>query len=201
MHKKQKNMMIALIMTITLLIVVSWSINSSPPRITAESPDFYGTSKEVSLDEMIGIANMYDLSIHLPSEMPSNLKMTAIYLKESPFIAIIVFSAEGNKDYITAELTIEITSVDPEWIPTYSELQSEAETSPDKTAMEINTWPVMIYENADIGGHYEARDKYGDYTLLLNLWIDEMGYLISAPTLNVNDAVSIVESMALLNAK
>lgn len=131
--------------------------------------------------------------------MPKNPELTAIYLKESPFIAIVVYSADGIKDYKSAELTIEIAPVDPKWIPTYSELQSEAAESQDKTAMEINTWPVMIHENADVGGNSEKREKYGDYTLLVNIWIEEINYLLNAPTLNINDAVLIVGNMVILN--
>ncbi len=199
MNKNQKNITIAIIMTIGLLIVASWSISSIFPGIISEPADFYGTSKEVSLDEMIEVADKNNLSIRLPSELPKNLELTAIYLKESPFIAIVVYSAKGNKDYITAELTIEIAPVDPKWIPTYNELQSEAEESKEKTAMEINTWPVIIHENADIGGGSEKRELYGDFTLLVNLWIDEIGYLYCAPTLTINDAIPIVGSMTLLN--
>jgi len=199
MNKGQKNLMVALTLGITLFIVVSWSINSLPQRIIFEPPDFYGTSEEVSLEEMVEVANKFNLSIYIPSELLRDLKITAIYLKESPFIAIVVFSADGNKDYKTSEFGIEIAPVNPQWVPTYSEFQSEAEKSPDKTAMEINSWPVMIHENA-YSGVSERRDKYGDHTLLVHLWIDEIEYLISTPTLNVNEAVSIVESMTLINA-
>ncbi len=118
--------------------VISCSISSTPSNFL-KPPDIYGTSSEVSLEMMLETAKNYNLSIYLPNEVPKNLELTAIYLKESPFIAIVVYSAESNKDYKTAELTIEIAPVDLKWIPTYSELQSEAAESQDKTAMEINT--------------------------------------------------------------
>ena len=198
-RKHQKNIIIGLILTGGVLIIASWTTSSISSGIISEPPDFYGTSKEVSLDEMIEIADKNSLLITLPSELQRNLELTAIYLKEKPFIAIVVYSAKGNKDYITAELTLQIAPVDPKWIPTYSELQSEAAESQDKTAMEINTWPVMIHENADVGGNSEKREKYGDYTLLVNIWIEEINYLYNAPTLNINEAVSIAENMILLN--
>lgn len=59
---------------------------------------------------------------------------------------------------------------------------------------------MIIYENADIGGSDEKRAKFGDYTLLVNLWIDNIGYTFSAPTLKIDEAVSIVESIVLVNA-
>ena len=147
MIKDKKNKIIPLILAIGVLIVVSWSISSISPTIISRPADFYGTSIEVSLDEMIEIADNNSLIISLPSDLPNNLVLTAIYLKESPFIAIVVYSAKNNKDYITAELTIELAPVNSTQIPTYAELLSEAEESQDKTAMEINTWPVMIQEN------------------------------------------------------
>jgi hypothetical protein len=199
-NTKQKNLMTALIITIGFCVIASLSINSSSPRTNAEPPDFYQTSKEVSLEEMIEIANKGNLLIYLPSELPGNLKIMAIYLKESPFIAIIVFSAENNKDYITAELTVEIAPVNPKWVPSYNELHSEAEMNQDKTALEINTWPAIIHENADIGGYSERRSKFGDYTMLANVWIDNIGYLFCAPTLEFNEIVATIESMFLLNA-
>ena len=169
MNKKQKNVIIVVIMTIGALSITSWTLSLISPGIFSEPPDFYGTSKEVSLEEMIEVADKKNLTLSLPSELPKNLELTAIYLSESSFIAIVVYSSKGNKDYITAELTIQITHPNPIWIPTYNQLQSEAEQSQDKTAMEINTWPVMIYENADIGGESETREIYGDFTLLVNL--------------------------------
>ena len=199
MNKNQKNMITALIMTLGVLIIASWFINSTSPGMVSEPANFYGTSKEVSLDEMKEVADKSNFSLFLPFNLPKNLVLTAIYLKESPFIAIVVYSANNNKDYITAEFTIEIAPVNPKWIPTFDELQSEAEQSPDKTALKINTWSVMIYENADIGGNSEKRELYGDFTLLVNLWIDDIGYLYCAPTLTVNDAISIVGSMTSLN--
>ena len=118
--------------------VISCSISSTPSNFSKPLV-IYGTSREVSLEMMLETAKNYNLSIYLPREVPKNLELTSIYLKESLFIAIVVYSAESNKDYKTAELTIEIAPVDLKWIPTYSEPQSEAAESQDKTAMEINT--------------------------------------------------------------
>lgn len=187
-------MFIGLSMAVILFIILSIPI-SSEPTTKSEPPDFYGTSKEVTFEEMIEVANKYELSIYLPTDLPKNLQLVTIYLKESPFIAIIVYSAEGNRDYKTAELTLEIAPVDPKWIPTFSELQSEAEKSEDITAREINTWPVKIHENADIGRNSESRDKYGDYTLLIYTWIEDMNYVYFAPTLNFEETIVTVGSM------
>lgn len=160
--------------------------------------DFYGTSKEVSLNEMIEFAIIYNISIYLPFTLPSNLSLTAIYLKESPFIAIVVYSAEDNKDYKTAELTIQLASIHSGFIPTYDQLISQVEDSEFESALEINGWPVKVNEKANSGGDPEFREKYGDYTLLVWVWIEEVGYTINAPTLETEDVVQLVGSMKLI---
>jgi hypothetical protein len=185
-------------MVVVLVIILSVA-TSVKPSIISKPPDFYGTSKEVTLEEMTGVANENDISIYLPESLPKDLKLTAVYLKESPFIAILVYSAEGNKDYKSAELTLEIAPVGPKWIPIFNELQSEAEKSPDKTAIQINNWPVLIHENADAGGNTEQIEKYGQYTLLINIWIENIGYSYNASTLTTQNAISMIETMQLLS--
>lgn len=198
MRKKSKFFITAISITILLSIFVSWSLYMENNGIYSIPADFYGTSKEVSLDEMTEFAIINNISIYLPFTLPSNLSLTAIYLKESPFIAIVVYSAEDNKDYKTAELTIQLASLPPEFIPTYDQLLSQVEDSEFESALEINGWPVKVNEKANSGGDPEFREKYGDYTLLVWVWIEEVGYTICAPTLETEDVVQLVGSMKLI---
>lgn len=194
--RRQKSFLEAMVILVAFFIVASWSLNAAYP-IFAHSPlDFYGTSKEVSLDEMVEVASKFNLSLYLPSELPNNLELTAIYLKDGPFIAMVVYSAENNKDYKTAEFVIQIAP--SESSPTYDSLKSEADKSEYRTALEINGWPVLVDDKADSGGEAEFREKYGDYVLLIWVWIDGMRYNLVAPTLNTNDAIQVVERMSLL---
>ena len=198
MRKRDRSFIMALTILIALFTLASWGINTTNLQVIHEPADFYGTSREVSLNEMIDIATKSGISIYLPSELPNNLELTAIYLRDNSFLAIVVYSAEGNKDYKTAELGIQISPSLPEFTPTYEELVSEVETSEYKTALEINNWPVLVNERADWGGNRESREKYGDFTLLVRVWIGWMEYNIGAPTLNVDAAVELVWSMDLL---
>ncbi len=200
MRKKSKTFMIAVTMAILLSIFVSWTLNMENNGIHSIPPDFYGTSKEVSLEEMTEIADINGISIYLPTTLPGNLNMTAIYLKEAPFIVIVVYSAEGNKDYKTAELGIQLTQLPSEFIPTYDQLISQAEDSEFESAPKINGWPVAVNEKASSGGEPEFREKYGDYTLLVRVWIEEVGYTICAPTLETEDVVQLVGSMKLITS-
>jgi len=200
MRKKSKTFMIAVTMAILLSIFASWILNMELNGNYSRAGDFYGASKEVSLEEMTEIADIKNISIYLPSTLPNNLTMTAIYLQEAPFIVIVVYSAEGNKDYKTAELGIQLTQIPSEFIPTYEQLKSQVEYSEFESALEINGWPVKVNEKASSGGDPEFREKYGDYTLLVWVWIEEVGYTICAPTLGTEEAVQLVGSMILITS-
>lgn len=198
MRRRDKTFIIALAICFALFTLSSWFLNISGPRSIPTPPDFYGCSREVSLDEMIEVADKFNISIYLPSELPNNLELTTIYLRDNSFLAIVVYSAEDNKDYKTAELRIQISQSLPEVSPTYDQLVSWANESEYKTAMKINSWPVFINERADWGGNWESREKYGDYVLSVRVWIDGMVYAIGAPTLNVDDTVELVWCMNLM---
>ena len=158
--------------------------------------DFYGTSKEVSMSELVQVADKLDvMPLYLPSELLPGYKMTAIYLKDGPFIAMVVYSAEGNKDYKTAELVIEIAPTEMEMVPTYEQLRSWAEVSVNKKALEINGWPVRANERASTGGDEEHRAKYGEYQLLVEVWIKGINYTISPMTLTLDKTIQLVRSM------
>jgi hypothetical protein len=195
MRRKTKNILEALAILITLLVCASFLSNTSNPKV-GQPPDFYPISREVSFNEFIEEAYKANVSVYLPSDLPNNLELVAIYLKEASFIAIVVYSAEGNKDYKTAELTIEIAPLTSP--PTYEELVSQVEDSPYETALEINGWPVLVNEKASTGGNEETREKYGDYLLLVIVWIDGMRYMISCPTLSTNESVQLVGNNRLL---
>ena len=195
MRKVIKSLIVTLatLSSFMLIIIPILVLQSIPHSGVA---DFYGTSREVSLNETINVAKQYNLSIYLPSELPDDFECTAIYLKESPFIAIVVYSAEGNNDYKTAELIIQIS---PEGSPpTYSDLESIATRNFFTIAVEINSWPVLVNEKAYTGGEVETRKKWGDYFLLVTAYIEEMRYMITCPTLTTNEAIFLVENLYLV---
>ncbi len=186
----------SLIVTLaTLFIIIPIFVLQSLPG-SGGGPDFYGTSRYVSLNETINVAKQYNLSIYLPSELPNDFERTAIYLKDGPFIAIVVYSAEGNKDYKTAELVIQISPGGSS--PTYSELESIAASMLFARAIEINSWPVLVNEKASTGGDVETKKKWGDYFLLVTVYIEGVSFSMTCPTLTTNEAILIVENLYLL---
>ncbi len=156
-------------------------------------PDFYATSKEVDIDEFQTFLKENDISIYLPTGVPNELNLTAIYLKESPFIAIVVYSAESNKDYKTAELTVQVSIA--HHLPDYDELVSNIQNPETEKALEINSWPLVVHEKASSGGESSFVAKWGEFTVLTELWIQDNAYCINSPTFTFSDVVSLVENM------
>lgn len=184
-----------LALSTVIILFVLFSVWSPKPRETTHPPpDFYAVSKEVSLTEMLTVADNNNISLYLPSELPKNLNLTAIYLKEGNFIAIVVYSAEGNKDYKTAEFGIEIAHIGIEQSPTFEELQSRAKKSENETALEINGWPILVLEKASCS-YPERREKYGDYQRTVRVYIEGIRYSFGAPTLTTDEMIQIIQNM------
>ncbi|MEM2849340.1 MAG: hypothetical protein QXI36_03585 [Candidatus Bathyarchaeia archaeon] len=155
--------------------------------------DFYGAGcREVSLDEFVKVVSEAGRTIYLPSKLPRGLKLTTIYFKDGPFIAIFVYGAEGNKDYKTAELCIEIS---PSGLPPSSLAQLKS-ISPDYDyVLEINKWLVRVKKDAYIGSE-ELRRKYGrDRAPLAEAWIEGFNYLIGSPILTAEELLQLIQSM------
>lgn len=175
------------------MILVSIIINKNNISTISSPPDFYGTSKVVNLNEFKDFLTKNEIKVYLPSELPKTYEMTAIYLKESPFIAIVVYSGENNKDYKTAELTIQISGAVS--IPTYNELLSNVNNPEFEKVYEINGWPVFINERASSGSDSSFIAKFGEYTTITLVWIEMNQYLINSPTLYTNEILILTENM------
>lgn len=183
-------------LSIILIFTSTYLITLNTNNIYFSPPDFYGTSKEVNINEFTNYLEKNEILVYLPSDLPNNFEMTAIYLKESPFIAIIVYSAESNKDYKTAELTIQISpSIS---IPTLNDLSSNIQNPEFEKVFEIKGWPVLINERASSGSELSFIAKYGEYTLLTMVWIEENQYFINSPTLITDEVKILVENMECL---
>lgn len=197
MRRNHKSFISNLMILLGIFIFISIILNSSSNiNQVSTPPDFYATSEEVSIDDFIKYMDSNDKAIFLPVTLPNQFEMTAIYLKKNPFIAIVVYSAESNKDYKSAELTIQISPASS--IPTYEDLNSNIQNPDTEKAYEINGWPVLVNEKAYSGGESSFKAKYGDYTVLTSVWIEEHQYLINSPTLELNEVTSLVTSMSFL---
>ena len=183
-----------------VIVIALLALYSAEPDIIGVV-DFYAIAREASLSELVQVADKTGNPLYLPSALPPGFKLTAIYLHEDEplkegeilfFISIVVYSAEGNKDYKTAELGIQITLGAR---PTYKQMQAWTEKSKYVTVLRINDWPVRLNERASTGGNEERRAKYGEYQLLVEVWIKAIAYTISPMTLTPDEAIQLVRSM------
>jgi hypothetical protein len=108
-----------LAITAVVFIVYAWNTHNSN-KVYGIMPIYNENSaKNTPLNEFVGFMEKNDFSLYLPSVLPNDLKLTFIYLQESPFIGMVVYSAEGDKDYRTAELVFEIAPA--QLVPTLDE--------------------------------------------------------------------------------
>lgn len=190
---------IAALVTVALMVALQ-SLNTRPTYVHQDvleepfhstPPDFLRSgAREVSLQELIDIMAGDGATPDLPFQLPNDLELTAIYLKDSPFIGVVVYDSQGNKDPATAEIVIQITASEP---PSQRELE-EHYSGEFKHFLKINGWYVAINERARVT-RPEKRAKYGDWTLVANVWIDGINYAIGAPTLTVEQLNALIQSM------
>lgn len=182
----------AALTTLVIFLVLSSVLLPKPePNIDGTPPDFYHISKEVSLTKLVEVATKSNISLYLPTTIPSDLKLTTIYLRETNFLAMVVYSSNDNRDYKTAELTIFIA---PVTTPTYNQLKSEESES--KTTQKINDWLLVINEQAYVGED-EHSEKFGDTHLVARAYFNNLRYTLNAPTLTKTEVIQLVESMSL----
>ncbi|TFG23272.1 MAG: hypothetical protein EU533_03325 [Promethearchaeota archaeon] len=194
MKRKNKSIIVNLILTVFAIFFVSLIFNNSM-NSSSTPPDFYGCSQEVDLEEFSDFLEEYNRTVYLPKSLPNDYELTAIYLdKQEYFIAIVVYSAELNKDYKTAELTYQISIATS--TPTCEELTANIQNSDTESVYEINGWPVLLNEKASSGGESSFIDKYGEFTVLTMLWIKGIAYSINSPTLNSSQVISLIENMS-----
>ncbi len=192
MKKNSKNLLNSFILLLVAFFLASFLINSNNNYVS-QPPDFYYTSQQVTFDEFTEYIKNNEIVVNLPSLLPEGYKLTAIYLKKSPFIAIVVYSTDSNKDYKTAELTIQISYATQ--IPTCDELVSNIQNGEFEKVYEINNWPVLVNEKASSGSEASFIAKYGEYTVLTIVWIEEIQYVINSPNLTTTNIITLVQEM------
>ena len=161
-------------------------------------PEFIEIAEEVSLQELVDFMAAGGKKLYLPTELPEGLELTAIYMKDGPFVAVLVYDREGVKDPALAELVIQVApgpeyygmSVD-EYVRGYEEIFPEGRIE----VLEINGWPVFIDKEAPV---YRPRKiaKFGNTILTATVWIDGIEYTIGLPkTYTVEQLKALIQSM------
>ncbi|MEM2905498.1 MAG: hypothetical protein QW587_07165 [Candidatus Bathyarchaeia archaeon] len=154
---------------------------------------FERISHVVPLDVAFNQLAERGLTLYLPTELPSGLKLMAVYAKGRSSTVylpvIVVYSSTGDSSIDSAELAIEI---DPG-----SEIAFSVIDSSRQRFMKLGNWTVYVDERAPTGGLPGYTKKYGtDHMLLLDLSINGLEYCFTfAPGVTLDEAIQTVASM------
>jgi hypothetical protein len=136
---------------------------------------FMSQAREVSLEEFVRLMRSHGLEILIPTYLPRGMTLTTIYYKCCPLVAMMVYSAKGEKDFRYAELVIEIS---PSGLPPSEDyLLSLNRTSSDVYVLKTDRGYARIYPEA-LFGDEERNRKFGPHVLAIYDY-GGVNYLIS----------------------
>jgi hypothetical protein len=127
---------------------------------------FMSQAREVSLEEFVRLVRSHGLEILIPTYLPRGMTLTTIYYKCCPLVAMMVYSAKGEKDYRYAELVIEIS---PSNLPLSEDyLLSLNRTSGDVYVLKTDRGYARIYPEA-LFGDEERNRKFAPHVLAFTI--------------------------------
>ncbi len=176
------------------------TIQELPPPDFHPIADFTRVAERVSLQELINYMAEHGMTLYLPTQLPNGLKLTAVWLKDGPFVAMIVYDRHAETDPYLAELVIELYPTPLTAYGGRSELEKHLkEVYGDEygkriKTLEVNGWFVVIDEKAPCGAP-RTVEKFGPYVLYVRVWIEEVEYRIVAHTLTVEEVVQLIQNM------
>ncbi len=181
---------IAALITVALIASLTLTLTRTPEAFEAPTvphgmpADFTRVAEEISLQEFLEIAKENGFTVYLPTWLPDDMELTAVWFKYGLYpIAIVVYDSHGEEDPYLAEFSIQI-------IPTPCLPVTPTE---DSIVLEVNGWQVII-KKAHLTVPREIA-KFGEYALVADVYIDGVWYSICAPTLTVEEVIAIIQSM------
>ncbi len=96
----------SVIMVGIVIMAGPWMISSRTEAHSYPVPP-YKIAKRITLKELIDVANANDLDLYLPTKMPGNIKLVAIYYK--PPVVMLSYCDREVIDYRYDNVTIEIS--------------------------------------------------------------------------------------------
>ncbi len=191
---------IPLVLAALLLLSISLSqfflsANNGREQARFEPPLYEGfmlQAKEVSLDEFINTMKSHGIEVVLPTRLPKNLVISTIYYKCCPLVAMVVYSARGEKDYRYAELVIEIA---PNPFPLSEEhLQQLNNTAVDEYVIKVGKGYARIIPKAPFGDE-ERNRLFGPQPMAI-YWDGGLEYIIGVlPPLSLEDLEYVVRGL------
>jgi len=197
---KRTLMFVLLTVAIIAIMVITSSLTprESKPIPNGTNPEeSYGTfvplykiAKKISIYDLLNEASTYNFSLYLPTKMPGNIKLIAIYYK--PPVILFSYCDREVSDYRYDNITIETTMFysNP---PSLEELELSIKDKNNSKVINFNNIRGILVEKAEWGDP-ELQKLYG-YATFATLWIDNHYYIISAtPPTTSNQLIEIIKS-------
>ena len=96
----------ATVATVNLLMTPFGMEEEAHSRLAYPAP-LYKVAKRITLKELIDVADTHDIDLYLPTKMPDNISLAAIYYK--PPVIILSYCDREVTDYRYDNVTIEIS--------------------------------------------------------------------------------------------
>ena len=181
----------ATVATVNLLMTPFGMEEEARSHLAYPAP-LYKVAKRITLKELIDVADTHDIDLYLPTKMPDNISLAAIYYK--PPVIILSYCDREVTDYRYDNVTIEI-SMWSHTPPPLEELKKIAEKDPDNLkVLNINGVRGILIEKAR-WGNPELQELHGSSPYAY-FWLGNHYYTISAtPPITSDQLIEIIKSM------
>jgi len=186
----------AAVMVATVVTANLWTTSPRTVEETHSHPAYpaplHKVAKRITLKELIDVADTHDIDLYLPTKMPDNISLAAIYYK--PPVIILSYCDREVTNYRYDNVTIEI-SMWPHTPPPIEELEKISEKDPDNLkVLNINGARGILIEKAR-WGNPELQELYGPSPYAY-FWLGNHYYTISAtPPITSDQLIEIIKSM------
>jgi len=196
---KNRLLFISLVVAVMVAIVTMVNLWMTSPRTMAEAHShpaypapLYKVAKRITLKELIDVANAHGIDLYLPTKMPDNISLEAIYYK--PPVIMLSYCDREVTDYRYDNVTIQISM----WLhtpPSLEDLKKIAEKDPDNLkVLDVNGAMGILIEKAR-WGNPELQEMYGSSPYAY-FWLGDHYNTISAtPPITSDQLIEIKRSM------
>ena len=182
---------VALVATANLWMTSPRTVEETHSHLAYPAP-LYKVAKRITLKELIDVANAHGIDLYLPTKMPDNISLVAIYYK--PPVIMLSYCDREVTDYRYDNVTIQISM----WLhtpPSLEDLKKIAEKDPDNLkVLDVNGAMGILIEKAR-WGNPELQEMYGSSPYAY-FWLGDHYYTISAtPPITSDQLIEIIRSM------
>jgi len=195
-HYLFMSLVVAIMVTMMAMANLWMTPLKMKPEMYGSIVPFYEIAEKITLNELIEAANEYNFNLYLPTKMPGNITLVAIYYK--PPLIMLSYSDKEVKDYRYDKVTIEVY-MGSQVPPSLEELKLTAEKEPNNQVFSINSARGILIENARWGDP-ELQELYGSSPFAY-FWLGNHYYMISVvPPITSDQLIEIIQNMESLKS-